>query len=97
MAPYFSGSQATLIRALQPWRDAQKPTIKIVNGSATELRSQLFVEAKLKMPESTVVSNKLMTQGILSYLAGCRDTDLGSNAAKKCTLGASVATPSLIP
>jgi ABC-type multidrug transport system fused ATPase/permease subunit len=80
VAPCFSGSQATLIGALRQWQesDDHDTPFEIFNGSATELRWQLFGQDN----ESTVIPNEVVTLGVLRYLAGCRHTNLDSQEAQ---------------
>lgn len=78
VAPYFSGSQSSLIETLQAWKvnHPTGPPLKLFNGSATALVPQRFDEAQLVMPQSTVIPSNLLTRGVLRYLADSRKLEL---------------------
>jgi hypothetical protein len=94
VAPYFTGSQASLVIVLQQWQEAnggcEEVSYRIINGSATAIRPELFEKACL-FPQSTVIPSKLVTLGVLRYLGGCRDTWLDSDEAKNKNLDEKVA------
>jgi|GEM_PF-2549670 len=79
VAPYFSGSQASLIETLREWKKqhSNAPRLQLVNGSATALVPQLFTAAGLDPPPiSTVIPSELLTHGVLRYLADSRELTL---------------------
>ena len=78
LAPYFSGSQESLIQVL---RMDQRPKgtsgllpdkATIVSGSASKLTPAMFRDAALAAPMTTVIPNDFLMRGALSYLAGNR-------------------------
>jgi hypothetical protein len=77
ISPFFSGSQASLGLTLQQWkRNRFKTNLKVISGSASALNPRLFVSYGLPCPQSTVIPNDLVTQGVLRYLAGNPNTEL---------------------
>lgn len=78
IAPYFSGSQSSLILALREWKesDRNRTELQIITGSATALDPEGFGQIRDFLPNcslrSTVIPNKLLMLGIFSYLAGNR-------------------------
>jgi hypothetical protein len=75
VAPFFSGSQASIALALSEKQRAS-PGMKlwVVSGSASALKPDLFDKNFIKL-QTTVVPHRLVTEAVLGYLAGCRETD----------------------
>ena len=88
IAPYFSGSQTSLIATLKSWkRDQEFPArLEIISGSATALRPVAFNEIPCfddqKDLRATVIPNNLVDFALQSYLAGNRTQVLPSDASK---------------
>jgi hypothetical protein len=79
IAPFFSGSQGSLGVVLQQWRKKNKERFRVISGSASFLSKPLYEKYGLTegdAPETTVISNDLLSQGVLQYLAGDRSTQL---------------------
>lgn len=92
IGPYYSGSQAIMMRTLELWRAPLPPNyvavppeperlqfqFNVVSGSASALSPELIG----KFPgtfQATVIPNHLITQAVTSYLSGGRNADLHEN------------------
>jgi hypothetical protein len=77
VAPYFSGSQSSLVLALKKYPRAFD--LHIISGSASALAPYLFEDLKERKTlslQTTVVPNVLVTKAVFTYLSGHRGLDL---------------------
>jgi hypothetical protein len=77
VAPYFSGSQSSLLLTLKQ-RASPQMRFRVISGSATALRKSLFCKAGVEL-RTTVIPNELLTRAVLCYLAGNPSTYLEEN------------------
>lgn len=79
VAPYFTGSQWSLVHTLAEWKKGkgrEATAFEIVNGSSTAVRPAGFTQRGIAAPESTVIPSELLVLGVLRYLGGSRDARL---------------------
>jgi hypothetical protein len=78
VAPFFTVSQTSLAETLRQWKAGpgkDAPAFRIISGSATELRPEVFDDV-VPLPKTTVIPHDLVLEGVLLYLTGDRGTKL---------------------
>jgi len=82
VAPYFSGSQSSLLLTLKE-NKAKRMSFKVISGGASALERQQFEEELGEGAlQTTVIPEKLLIKAVVAYLAGSRSTDLCDESPK---------------